>query len=205
MKKITLLTITNNPYYDKTIESIKDISDEIHIKFSKTYFGSYYDVISNIKKLCSKKIYSYPDDDYDAKDDVEIQERLLREIDRSNAELVITLDGGEIFQPSIVQEINEFWKSNKLAMMFNYDKFITDDGRNVHGNIIYPSEPQMKVFKWRKKLTYIPWKGQHKIYNYRKPNDHWKATTKIQSYNCYTKDLEKSFIRWLKDIGEFPK
>ena len=205
MKKVTLLLVNSNPYYNKTVESIKDITDEIHVKFSRNYFNSFNDVISHIKKIFPKKVYSDPEDDYDVKTDLEIQEKLLREIDRSNADLVITINGGEIFQSSIAQEINAFWNSNKLAMMFNYDKFITDDNRAVFGHLIYPNTPQMKVFKWRKKLSYIPYKGDGKIYNYRKSNDHWMAETKMQSYNCYTKDMEKLFIKHLQDAGAIKK
>lgn len=205
MKKVALLTVNSNPYYNKTVESIKDIADEIHIKFSRNYFDSFYDVISHVKKIFPKRVYSDPEDDYDVKTDLEIQEKLLREIDRSNADLVITLNGGEVFQPSISQEINAFWNSNKLAMMFNNDHFLTDDGRSVFGHLIYPNAPQMKIFKWRKKLSYIPYKGDYKIYNYRKSNDQWMAETKIQSYYCYTKELEKQFIKHLQDIGELKK
>ena len=205
MKKVTLLFVNNNPYYKKTVESIRDISDEIHIKFSKDFAGDQYSVLSAIRKLAPKKVYSYFEDDYDLKTDLDIQEKLLREIDRDNVDLVITVTSGEIFQPAIVQEINDFWNSNKLAMMFSYDKFITDDDRAVFGHLIYPNTPQMKVFKWRKKLSYIPYKGDGKIYNYRKSNDHWEAKTKVQSYNCYTKEMEKSFIKHLQDIGELKK
>lgn len=206
MKKIALITINNNLYYNKTIESIKDIVDEIHIKFLPEYNGEdQWSVVSKLRKLAPKKVYADIEEDYDVVSKPGIYEKLLREIDRSNADLVITLNGDEIFQPSIDQEINSFWNSNKMAMMFNYDKFITDDGRAVFGHLIYPNTPQMKVFKWRKKLTYIPYKGDCKIYNYRKSNDQWVAETKIQSYNCYTKEMEKSFIKYLQDIGEIKK
>lgn len=202
MKKVTLLTVTNNPYYNKTIESIKDISDELHFKFHPDYHGDRWSMASKIRQMMPRKTFYDIDDDYDIASTPGIYEKLLREIDRSNADLVITINGGEIFQPSVGQEINDFWNSNKLAMMFNFDNFITDDNRAVFGHVIYPKAPQMKIFKWRKKLSYIPYKGDCKIYNYRKANDQWLAATKMQSYECYTKDMEKSFIKRLKDAGE---
>lgn len=107
-------------------------------------------------------------------------------------DIVLCPDQDEIFEDSMSEELKDFYKSDKRAMMFSYNPMVTDDGRQVNGGVPYPPDPHCKAYKWQKEMSYFPYHGDGKIAQYIKPDMWWWAKTKINHYCCYTKAMEQA-------------
>ena len=121
------------------------------------------------------------------------REHLLRKLDTVKPGIVIQLDQDEQFDSGIIDEIERFYHSDKLCMMFDY-RMITDNDRKVAK---YPSLRHCKVFKWKEGLTFHPYAGLALPTQYANTvaemkNRYWLAETKILHYCFYTPDMEKA-------------
>lgn len=133
------------------------------------------------------KIHNYPD-----WNSWNWRESLLRLLDDKKPDIVIQLDQDEQFQDGIMDEIKQFYKSDKVCMMFDY-RMVTDDGREVEK---YPSLRHCKVFKWKEGLTFYPYAGlalptQYANTLIEMKDKYWLANTKILHYCFYTPEMER--------------
>jgi len=116
------------------------------------------------------------------------REGLLRMLDPVKPDIVIALDSDEIFDTGIIQEIQDFYQSDKRAMMCSFNPCIGNDGRKLP---IYPSKPHMKIFKWEPDLSFVPYMGFAQVTQYANKRELvWKAKTKINHYCMWTKEME---------------
>lgn len=120
------------------------------------------------------------------------REDCLRMLDEVKPDIVIALDEDEEFEEGAMEEITNFANSDKLGMMFSYHPLVTNDGRVVNDDEPYPSEPHMKVFKWKPDISYWPYHGNAIIGRYVNPEFHWRAKSKLYHYCCYTRSMEKA-------------
>ena len=183
---VASMAISDFPMWENSVKALLPIVDKFYFRLDVTKADPAF--ARDAPLVCGAKFgacymvegWNFP----------EWRQDMIRMLDDVKPEIVITLDQDEIFDDGFEEELKAFMVSEKKGMMFDYLPMVTDDGRTVNGDVPYPPDPHMKVFKWEAGLTYYPYHGDGKIANYHKEDCHWKAKTKIKHYCCYTKAME---------------
>jgi hypothetical protein len=184
------------PLFNNTIKKLSENVDEIYLRFDD--INGDKSIIDNIDEVSKSKIKGilYSKTRWDT---FTWREEMLRMLDDVKPDLVLSVDQDEIFEDTIKTEMMDFYKSDKLGMMFNYvSPMPTDDGSIILGGKPYPLHPHMKAYKWKPDLTYLPYCGNAKIRKYSGSRDWYMAKTKILHYSMYRKEWQvqkESFIK----------
>jgi len=202
MKIIGQTSLTNFTLWEMCLKELSTHVDELHIRFDQQTGNP--DILKTIQdpkfldgKIKQILISSTKWNRWNWR------EEQIRMLDTIKPDIVLVLDQDETFSDEIDLEIKEFWKSSREAMMFLYTNPLpTNDGRIVK---YYPSKPHMKVYKWKEQLTYNPYIGYAKVTNYRNPELHWVANTKINHFCYYTPEIEKLKSEELAKRFEYEK
>lgn len=120
-------------------------------------------------------------------------EDLLRMADNLHPDIILAPCQDETFHIRFPRELNKFWLSGKSAMMFDF-QMRTDDGRDL--GYTYPPYPHMRVYRWKPKLTYLPYQGLARVVQYVDKSCHWKARSRINHWCMYTKAMQRKKEAW---------
>jgi hypothetical protein len=198
MKIIGLVAVSRFPLelLKITFDSLSNQCEEIHVRLDPTNhvdpgFFSIYDRITLIRGLEEWNRYNW-------------REELIRSVDDKRPDIVLTPDQDEVFEPSLSGELVEFWSSQSQAIMFEYSRPMpTDDGRIILNGNSYPKLPHMLGFKWKPRLTYVPYCGLCQPTQYANGQvPVWKARSRVSHYCMFTQEMERSKIDWAtKEYG----
>jgi len=126
------------------------------------------------------------------------REEMLRQLDNTKCDIVISIDEDEILDKSIDLEIKEFQKSNKNHMWVSYNSMPTEDGKSILNGLSYPKFPHVKVYKWYPNMTYDGYHGNCLIPKIHNNNNRWIAKSKITHYCFYKNEWIKNKIENMK-------
>lgn len=197
---VGLMALCRFPFYEKCLRDLLTITDKVYLRFDGIVGDK--NILSHIPDICQKKL----GDIYISSTSWNAfiwREELLRMLDTVCPEIVLFPDEDESFGDGIEDDIRRFRKSKKQQLAFNYAyPAPTVDGWRHKKP--YPSEPHIKAYKWKKGLTYIPYKKRASLSNYGK--FHYKmAKSKILHYCFYTPELRTHKLwtgpdkkRWFK-------
>ena len=173
--------IYENPTWRICFDRLTRIVDEIYLRIDRSKAsGEFVAEISAHPKV-KRAVFTF-DFEY-----VVYKEKLIRMLDDVRPDIVVALDHDEAFGDGILDEIGEFWASDKKAMMFNYNPCLSSDGEALP---VYPSKPHMKVFKWQEGLSHVPYLGYDQVTQYANSAAmQWPARTKIDHYCMWTPEM----------------
>lgn len=115
------------------------------------------------------------------------REPQLRALDNIKPTYVLQPDTDETFGPGFSEDLDRLHMSGKDMMMFDYN-MPTIDNMYVEKQ---PRARHCKAFKWRKGLTFKPYRG------FAMPtglDTKYNAISRIQHYCCYTPELQKQML-----------
>jgi len=182
-KIVGVLQFYDFPLWKLCFNAYCEFVDEIYIEFDVLHTS--WETVNYIINHC--KVKGWGIDYYMS--NWTWRERLLRLLDGIKPDIVVALDIDEIFEDGMKDEIMEFWKSDKKAMMVGYNPCLTNDGRNAG---VYPLGAHMKIFKWTEGLTYRNYKNYAQVTQYAgNPQIIWYARHKINHYCMWTKEMEE--------------
>ena len=192
-KIIAIIQICDFLLFNQCFDALLDITDEVYVRIDINHTSeatlSYIRNQHKVKKIISG---TYIPDGWSWR------EELLRLLDDVMPDIVYTIDIDEMFEETISNEVLEFWNSDKLCMMFNYNVCPTIDNRKSG---IYPADPHALAFKWQKNLTYKNYASRAQITQYaNRPDVVWHARTKINHYCAWTKQMEVDKEIWAKKL-----
>lgn len=184
MKTVGILQACDFILLEKCFEYFCSIVDELYVRFDNK--NTSIEVKNHIQN--HPKVKKCIEGDYTINGEI-WREELLRLLDSVKPDIVIVLDIDEVFDGDIKSEIDLFWKSEKLAMMFSYNGCPTQNGGRTD---IYPTAPHQMVFKWKPNLTYKNYKGSAMVTNYSSRLDKiaWYSSIKVDHFCMWTKDME---------------
>lgn len=193
MRLIGVMALKSFPLWQQSFEQLLRLCDKVYIRF---------DTVNGDPQILKSAVGLAQIDDKlgdvlmaDAWQVPEWREQMLRMLDKDGAadcDIVLCPDEDEMFCDGIEDELAAFRWSDKSGMMFAYEPLKTKDGRVVNGGVPYPPERHMKVFKWKKGLSYYPYHGAAVVSQYCGKSDWWMAKTKIEHYCCWTEAMEKA-------------
>lgn len=189
LKVVSMTMIYDWPVWEKCLYALSEIVDGIYLSVDAAKSSKAFQI--QLREFVKVKRVDVVQHNFEPSI---WREYLIRMLDKVHPDLVVSLDQDEIFDPGVLIEMGEFWKSNKRAMMFSYNNCISDDGRPMP---VYPSSPHMKVFKWESGLSFVPYKGWAQVTQLAKQKHivcekHWMANTKINHYCMFTSAMEKA-------------
>ena len=195
VKMVGVMAISNFPFYARCLKALCGLVDEVHIRFDGLTGDP--EIFRELEGVCDGKLAGvqiaqqpwHPP---------EWREDMIRMLDSVKPDIVLCPDQDEEFGPGFADELQEFWRSDKDAMMIAYEPLVTRDGSAVNGGHPYPPKPHMKAFKWNPGLSYFPWHKQARVARYLDPATHWQAKTKLLHYACYTPGLA-AMKKWRSD------
>jgi len=116
-----------------------------------------------------------------------------------NPDIIVQLDEDEIFGTGIDQEIKELHESDAVAIMSPYrSPMPTADGTIILNGGTYPGDPHMKIYKYRKGLTFKNYTGWARVTNYADESSRLiRGTVPIYHYCCWTPEMrERKDFKW---------
>lgn len=173
------------PLWEQCLASLRDKCDALYLRFdSRTGDPA---VLDALPAVCGGKLK-----------DVLVsktkwnrwnwREEMIRMLDGVKPDMVLAPDQDEEFGPGLLDELYLLAASSHNALMFAYRvPPPTADGFRVWQP--WPRGAHMKAYKWRRRLTYRPYKSYAKVTNYA-ARKHWRmASTQILHYAFYTPEL----------------
>lgn len=201
MKIVGQMTLCNFPLWEKCLSSLSFYVDELYLRFD-TLRGD-LKILEMLRKTNNCKIKKILESNV-FWNKFNWREEMIRMLDDVKPDIVISIDEDEEFEDTIKDEITEFYKSDKVAMMIDYvDPMPTEDKVIVPK---YPGKPHMKLYKWKSGLTYVPYRSFARVTNYCDSSYYWFSKTRLLHY-CYfnesiraMKKLEFNRRREFKDL-----
>jgi len=190
-----MIALCRFPLWRKSFDALCEICDEVYVRFD--FLNGDPEIMRELAKVNPTKVPAVTVSK-DAWTPPDWREECLRMLDGSDADIVLCPDEDEVFGPGLLEELEEFYKSDRQGMMFSYEPLAARDGRVINEDQPYPPEPHMKAFKWKKGLSYFPYHGNAVISAYVSAACRWNARTKIVHYAAYTPKLEAG-KRWRSD------
>ncbi|GAH87875.1 unnamed protein product, partial [marine sediment metagenome] len=188
MKLIGVMALNNFPLWRKAFDAMCELVDEVYIRFDGITGDP--DILRELYRIAHPKMKEVMITDT-FWNPPEWREEMLRLVNDAKPDIVICPDEDEVFGDGFRDELESFWRSDKLAMMVAYEPLVTANGREVNKAAPYPPQPHMKAFKWRPGLSHYPWHTNAIIAPYVNAACHWSAVTRLKHYCCYTAALEK--------------
>lgn len=178
------MALCNFPLWEKCLTSLSSLVDELYLRFD-TLRGD-LKIKETITKMKNPKIKNILESNV-FWNKFNWREEMLRMLDTVKPDIVVSIDEDEEFEKGIKNEMIEFYNSDKVAMMIDYqDPMPTDDGSLVPK---YPGKPHMKIYKWKPNLTYIPYRAFARVTNYSDSTRYWYSKSKLLHYCYYNKEL----------------
>lgn len=189
MKIIGQMALCNFPLWKKCLISLKNKVDNLYLRFD--LLNGNKDIIKDIISVSENKLKHLLISNNEWNNSTMVwREEMFRLLDIVKPDVVIMADEDEEFENTLNEEILQFFKSDKLGMMFDYyEPMPTKDNIFI---VKYPIGSHMKVIKWKPNLSYIPYLSRLRIYPDQK--DWWLSKTKIIHYSHYTKELRDKKI-----------
>ena len=206
MKVVGQMAIYNFPLWEKCLLSLSSKVDELYLRFD-TLRGN-VEILEKIKKSNNPKIKNILESNV-FWNKFNWREEMIRMLDDVKPDIVIVIDEDEAFEESIKDEIIDFYKSDKLAMMVDYAVPMPTDDKSLVSK--YPGKSHMKVYKWKPGLTYVPYRSFARVTNYCDPSYYWFSKSKLLHYCYFNKEIRKmrkiefNRRREFKDLIKSPK
>jgi hypothetical protein len=186
MKIVGQMALAGFPMWEMCLSELSKHCDEIYLRCDENRVDKSIKA-EEYNKICNGKLKSIfcthePFHKWKWRED------MIRMLDDVKPDIVISLDEDEIFDDTINEEIKDFEKSDKLAMMVNYNPMPTENNEKILKNLPYPILPHMKIFKWKSGLTYKGYHGNALVPEYNKREFWWNARSKINHYCFYKKE-----------------
>jgi len=201
MKVVAIVALANFPHWKMCMEKLKTQVDEIYVRVDTTQENKLQELMES--KLATGIMLANTEwNRYNWRNE------LLTMITNANADIVLTPDQDEIYEDAIMEDLVNFYNSDKEIIMCDFvTPMPTDDGRiipELNGKA-YPSAPHCMGFKWKPDITYFPYCGLCQPTNYaNNPNNRYYAKALVAHYCMWTKDLEDAKKVWiLKEYGCF--
>ncbi len=201
MKKVALVALADFPLWKMCMEKLKTQVDEIYVRVDTRGTNRLNELIKS--NLATKIMTSAEKwNRYNWRND------LLRMIDDVGADIVLIPDHDEMYDDTLTEELDNFYRSGKDMMFFDFfAPMPTDDDRTIPelNGKAYPSLAHCSAFRWIPGLTYFPYEGLAQPTNYaNKANNRYYSTTKISHYCMWTKEMEEEKKAWvIKEYGSF--
>jgi len=191
MKIAAVVAMSSFPMWRKTLGELCKVADEIYIRWDSANGDP--EIPKYAPEICGKKLktvfvtnnpWIVPD----------WREECLQLVysQKCDADILLWPDEDEIFGTGFREELDNFWRSGKDAIMFDYHPLESDDGRQINGGVPYPPDPHMKACRLIPGLSFFPYHGDGKIAKYHRPESWFLAKTKIHHFAAYTKGLQES-------------
>lgn len=197
MKVVGTMAICAHPMTEHCLRRVSSYCDELYIRFDgNTGDQALLERVQKHPKVKNVFISVQPFSPW------VWHEESIRMLDEVKPQLVICLDDDEEFSEVFALELQRFWESDKVAMMFRYQAPMpTNDDRVILNGRAYPPSPHMKAYKWIPGLTYKPYQGYARVTEYaHDAAKHWMADTEIKHYCMYTQEMEKEKKAYIRKL-----
>jgi len=194
VKIAAMIAICNFPYWRRTIDALESVADDIVVRYDDNAGDP--EILRELNKMADSKQHKIRHiqivkESWRCPQWREDCLALICKLD-VKPDIILCPDEDEIFESTLKDELAQFWLSEKKGMMFSYAPLVSDNGRVINEGMPYPPDPHMKAFKYEDGISYWPYHGNAIIAKYQNPVCHWKATTKIRHYCCFTQAMEQT-------------
>lgn len=192
------------PFWESTLCDLMKYVDTLYLRFDGLLGDR--EILNNLDRVCGDKLK----DVYISKTPWNTwmwREEMIRMLDSVKPEIVICPDEDEIFGKGIIRDIEELKRSKHRQMAFAYQYPMPSEDNFIYKDKPLPSKPHVKMYKWEKGLTFIPYIGRARITNYGK--EYVLGKSKMLHYCFWNKEIRKLKLRntaikmkWVKEQYE---
>jgi len=188
------------PLWEDMLRDLMKYVDALYLRFDGLLGDR--EILNNLDHVCGDKLK----DVYVSKKRWNgwiWREEMIRMLDVVKPEMVMCPDEDEMFDKNIIKDIEVFKQRKDKQMAFVYKYPMPTEGRIVYGHKPLPSKAHVKLYKWKKGLTYFPYLGRARITNYGKKYILGKA--EMLHYCYYTEEMRNSKLRNTKEKEKWIK